>query len=101
MFENASVQDRRIILRATPSAAGPFWLPRVAIWGARCLHFDILGDYFSIPGAPGAAILAPQDHAGGPWEQQDGFEMVVYRILFDLGMVLGPVYISFLSSRNL
>ena len=44
--------------------------------------------------------MAPRDHAGGPWEQQDGLEMVVYKILFDFGVILGPVYISFLSSRT-
>ena len=45
--------------------------------------------------------MAPRDHAVGPWEQQDGLEMVVYRILFDSGVILGPVYISVLSSRSL
>ena len=69
---------------ATPSAADPFWLLRVASRGARCLHFGILGHYFSTSGEPWGTILAPRDHAGGPWEQQDGFEIVVYRILFDV-----------------
>ena len=40
-------------------------------------------------------------HPGGPQGQQDGFEMVVYRILFDFGVMLGPVYISCLSSNTL
>ena len=35
------------------------------------------------------------------WEQQDGFEMVLYKILFDLGMILGPVYINFVNSKTL
>ena len=35
------------------------------------------------------AILAPRDHPGGPWGQQDGFEMVVYRTLFDFWLILG------------
>ena len=43
--------------------------------------------------------MAPR--AGGPWEQQDGVEMVVYRILIDFGLILTPVYISFLNSRSL
>ena len=72
-----------ITLRATPSAAGPSCLLGVASWAARCLHFDILGGHFSTSGAPWGTILAPRDHAGGPWEQQDGVEMVVYRILLD------------------
>ena len=41
-------------LRATPSAAGPFWLLGIAIWGPWGILFDILG-----------AILAPREHLGG------------------------------------
>ena len=78
----------------------PLLASRVAIWGARCRHFDILGDHFSTSGAPWGAILVPRGHRGGPWEQQDGLEMVVYRIFFDFGVILGPVYISFLSSKT-
>ena len=85
-----SVQSRpappagvRRILRATPSAAGPFWLLGIAIWGPWCLLFDILG-----------AILAPRDHPGGPWEQQDGREVANNRILVDFG-VTGPVLCQF------
>ena len=47
------------------------------------------------------AILAPLDHAGGPWEQQDRFEMAVYRILLDSAVFLGPVYISLLCAKTL
>ena len=36
-----------MILRATLSAAGLLWLLGVAIWGARCLRFDILGDHLA------------------------------------------------------
>ena len=68
-----------------PSAAGPFWLLGVAIWGARSFHFDILGDHFNTSGAPWGVILAPRDRAGGPCEQQDGFEMVVYSVYSILG----------------
>ena len=85
----------RRILRATPSAAG--LASRIAIWGARCLHFDILGDNFSTSGAPLGAILAPRGHPGGPWEQQDGLEMVIYRILPDFRVISRRVYISFLK----
>ena len=73
------------ILRATRSAAGPFWLLEVAIWGAWCVHVDILGDHFVTSGASRGAILVPQDHLTRPCEQQDGLEIVVYGILFDLG----------------
>ena len=89
------------ILRATPSAASPFWLLGVAIWGAWCFHFDITGCHFGTSGAPWGAILAPRDHPGGPWEQQDGHELVWSRIFIDFGVILGPVYISFLGSRSL
>lgn len=34
-------------------------------------------------------------------EQQNGFEVEVYRILMDFGVLLGPVCISFLTSRSL
>ena len=78
---------RQFILRATPSAASPFWLPGVAIWEVQCLHFDILGDHFSISGAPWGILLAPRDRHGGPWEQQDGFEVVVYRMLLHFGVL--------------
>ena len=45
--------------------------------------------------------MALRGHPGGPWGQQDGFEMVVYRILLDFGVILGPVYIRYLNSRIL
>ena len=45
-------------------------------------------------------MLAPRDHAGGPWDQQDRLGMVVYRISFDFGVILGPAYIIFLNSRS-
>ena len=80
-----------VILRATPFAAGPFWLFGV----------DILGNNFSTSGASWGGILAPRDHLGGLWEQQDGLEVVIRSILFDFGVILGPVHISFFSSRRL
>ena len=45
--------------------------------------------------------MAHRDHPEGPWQQQDGLEMVVYWILFEFGVIVGAVYISFLSSRTL
>ena len=66
--------------------------------GVWCRHFDISGNHF---GTSGASYLAPWDHPGRPWEQQDGLEMVVYRILFDWRVILRPVHIRFLSSRRL
>ena len=49
----------------------------------RCLYFSVSGNHFPTSGAPRRTILAPRDHPGGPWEQQAGLEVVVYRILLD------------------
>ena len=93
------------ILRATPSAAGPFWLLGIAIREPWSFLFDILGailaprDHFGISGAPWEAILAPRDHPGGPWEQQDGHEVARHRIFVDFGVISGRAYASFLIQK--
>ena len=46
---------------------------------------DHFGCPFCISGAPWDPILALRDHPGGPWEQQDGHEVVNNRILSVLG----------------
>ena len=74
--------------------------PRIAICEAWRLHFNISGNHFGTSGEPWGAILAPRGRPGGPWEQQDGLEVVLYRILYDLGVILGLACISFLSSRS-
>ena len=86
------------ILRATPSAAGPL-APRNCHLGAGCLHFGTLGDNFGTSVAPSGIILAPPDHPGIPWEQQNGFELVVYTILCEFGLILGLDFESFLSTE--
>ena len=53
--------------------------------GVWCLHFNFLGDNFGTLGASEEAILALRDPPGGLWEQQDGFEVVVYRFYSILG----------------
>ena len=55
--------------------------------------------YFDILGVPWEAILAPRDHPGGPWEQQDGHEVANDRILVEFGVTSGPVYVSFWDSK--
>ena len=66
----------------------------------RFWHFgSTLGSNFGTSGAPWEAILAPRDHPGGPWEQQDGHEVANNRIFVDLGVILGLVYVSFWSSK--
>ena len=87
------------ILRATPSAGGPFWLFGIAIWGAWWLLFDILGIHFGTAGAPWGVILAPRDHPGGPWEQQDGLEVVQNRISIDFAVILGPYFESLFGTE--
>ena len=92
------------ISRATPSAAGPFWLLGTAIWEPWCLLFDILeaslaprahvGGPFWHLGSTLDAILAPRDHPGGPWMHQDGREVADDRICEDLGMISEPVSVS-------
>ena len=47
-----------------------------------------LGRHFRTSGPP-----------GGPWEQQDGHEVANNRIFVDFGMISGPVYVSFWSSK--
>ena len=59
------------------------------------------GDHFGISGAPWEAILALRDHPGGPWEQQDGHEVANNRILVDLGVISGPVYVGFSDPKCL
>ena len=92
---------RSIILRAMPSAAGPLWLLGLPFRG-RGASILLFWETISAPREhPGGPFLAPQDNPGRPWEQQDGLEMVLYGILFDFGLILGPVYINFWSSRTL
>ena len=45
--------------------------------------------------------MVPRDHPGGPWGQHDGHEVVRNRIFIDFGVILRPVYISFLIPRSL
>ena len=54
-----------------------------------------MGGHFGISGAPWEAILALRDHPGGPWEQQDGHEVVNNKIFVDFGVISGRVYVSF------
>ena len=54
-----------------------------------------LGSHFGVSEAPWEAILAPRDHPGGPWEQQDGHEVANDRIFVDLGMISGLVSVIF------
>ena len=54
-----------------------------------------MGSHFDVSESPWDAILAPRDHPGGPWEQQDGHEVARHRIFVDFGVISGPVYVGF------
>ena len=60
-----------------PQPPAPFGSAGLPFEGVRCFYFNILGIHFGTSGPPWEAILAPRDRPGGPWEQQDGFEVVV------------------------
>ena len=47
-----------------------------------------MGGHFGTSGEPWGATPAPRVHPGGPWEQQDGFEVVNNRIFVDFGIEL-------------
>ena len=85
------------ILRATPSAASPFWL--------LGLPFGMLG--VSILTFWGT-VLAPRAHLGGPFGHlvatlDDHMEFQHFQMenLIHYWDILGPMYISFLGSRSL
>ena len=46
-------------------------------------------------------IRASRDHPGGPWEQQDGLEVVDNMIFDDFGVTLALAYITFWVSKCL
>ena len=50
-------------------------------------------------GGLGAPILAPWEHLGGPFEQQDPLEAVWHVIFIDLEVILGPSFESFLGTE--
>ena len=93
--------DQEYSLKGYAFCRRPLLAPRIAIEGARCLYFDILVDHFSTSGALWELIFAPWGHLGGPWDQQDGFEMVNNRILVDFGVIRELVYVSFWVSKCL
>ena len=53
-----------------------------------------MGSNFVTSGVSWEIVLAPRDHLGGPWEQQDGHEVARHRILVDFGMISGVVYVG-------
>ena len=53
-----------------------------------------MGTHFGISGAHWEAIFAPRDKLGGPWGQQGGRGVARHRILVDLVVISGPVYVS-------
>ena len=98
-----------IILRAAPSAAGLLRLRGIAIWRPWCLLFEILGAIgtsrehlgrqFWHLGSTLGCHFGTSGPPGGPWEQQDGHEVTRHRILVDLGVSSGLVYVECLKKR--
>ena len=78
----------------------PLLAPRDCHFGASVPPFwHPWRNHFSTSGPPWETILAPRDHPGGPWEQQDGHEVVRSRLLIDFGMMLRPILRGFLAPR--
>ena len=76
------------ILSPREHLRGPFW------------HLgSTLGSHFDLSGAPWKAILALREHPGGAWGQQDGHEVARHRIFIDVGVISGPVSVSFSGSK--
>ena len=86
------------ILRATTSASWPLLAPSGCHLGGLGVCILILWEIFFISGARWGVILATRGHPGRPWEQQDGHEVVGNMIFIDFGVILEPVYNSFLNS---
>ena len=103
-------QHKKYILRATPSAAGPLFFKILSALASRDHHlgpFEGLGASFltfwepfwhlgstsggqsGFSGQLREAILAPRDHPGGPWEQQDGHEVANDKMTESIPQVIG------------
>ena len=67
----------------------PFLQPGITLGD----HFGTSGApwvrHFGVSEAPWEAILAPRDHPGGPWEQQDGHEVANNRMTESTPRVIG------------
>ena len=89
----------QLLLRELGGFFLAFWDSIFASWEhlrKRFWHFgSTLGGNFGTSGAPWEAILAPRDHPGKPWEEQDGHEVANDRIFVDFGVISGLVCIGF------
>ena len=71
-------------------------------FGVRCLHFGTLQNHVGNSGASQGTILAPRDHPGRPYDQQDGREVVWNRFSIDSRVMLGfhfDYFQSYLSKK--
>ena len=70
--------------------------------GKRFWHFgSTLGSHLGTSGASWEAILAPRDHPGKPWEEQDGHEVANEQIFVDFGMISGLIMLFFSDPKCL
>ena len=65
----------------------------ISVFGTQTHH--LAGPHFPAWGT----LLAPWNHLGRAWEQQDGHEVARHRIFVDFGVISGRVYVSFWSSK--
>ena len=64
------------------------WCLLLTFWESVFGPREHRGGTVGTSGAPWGATLTLWDHPGGPWEQQDGFEVANNRIFVDFGMIL-------------
>ena len=88
-------------MRGTPSAAGPFCLLGLPFRGLGASILTFWETIVAPREHPRGPFLAFRDHGRGPWEQQDGLEMIFHRISFYFEVILGPAYISFFEFEKL
>ena len=77
------------------------WCLLLTFWESVFEPREHRGGTVGTSGAPWDAILALRDHPGGPWEQQDGFEVANNRMLIEFGMILGRVHVTLWISKCL
>ena len=91
----AGVQRIKLSQGLRPLPPAPFGFSGLPFGGLGVFFFKFwepflapredFGGHFGISGASWDAIWRPQAHPGGPWEQQDGLEVVNNTIFVDFG----------------
>ena len=95
--QNIAVRNSVFILRATPSAAAPFWLPRLPFGRLRVSILTFRGAILAPRAPPGETFW----RLGATLEDHMEFQHLQMENLVHYWDILGPMYISFLGSRSL